>query len=168
VLTPPREGTLGIPLGELRGVRIHRVDQELDGRLAAAGLVAREVPRDDDPGVEAPLAERPVEVGRGRVVPAHPEAAALGKDGDQLAALGRPALVHHAEAEVPDLGIEDEPEEQDLERRGDDQREDEATVPEDLAQFLQGQRPEWSAPEDAEASHHAVTCIRRIVRHASA
>ena len=47
------------------------------------------------------------------------------------------------------------------------ERQDEASVPPDLAQFFQSKRPERPAPEVAEASHHAVTSIRRIVSHAS-
>src|SRR5262245_23519959 len=105
VLVQPRDGTLGISLRELRAVRIHRVDHELDGRLAAAGLAAREVPRNHDPGVETPTAQRPVEVLRRSVLPTHLEAPALRKDRDQLSTLGRSALIHHAQAEIPNLRI---------------------------------------------------------------
>jgi hypothetical protein len=55
-LIEPRDGILGIFLRELGRVRIHGVDQELNGRLAAARLEPREVPRNDDPRVEAPSA----------------------------------------------------------------------------------------------------------------
>src|SRR2546422_6692334 len=46
-----------------------------------------------------------------------PEGGVLREHGDQLAALGRAALVHEAEPEVLDRGIEGEAEEEDLQDR---------------------------------------------------
>jgi hypothetical protein len=158
-------------LGDLGGVGVHPIQQDLHGDRPPAGAELGEVVRQDHADVELSRTERLPEGRGGRIDAGQPERPVLRQDRDELAALRGAAVVHDAQAHVAHLGVQREPEEQDLHRGRQDQRDHEAPVAPDLAELLQHERPEASPEGSPEASNdeaaHALTCMRRIVRHAS-
>src|SRR5262249_8443640 len=136
---------LHVPLSDRRRVRVHRVQQNLYRRRAAATEIPGEVVRDHHAGVHPPLADRISELAGRRVVGAETKAPAFGEYGDQLTAFGDPTLVDDTQAQVGHRGAQRVAEQGQLHERGNDQRDHEAAIAPDLVELLGHQRADARA-----------------------
>ena len=131
--------------------------------------VARVVVGNHHAGIELVAAEGIADLVDREVVARRLEALALGQSGDQLAALRRPAVVHHAQADVRDGGAQSKAEQHQLQRGRKNQRDGQPAVAPNLAELLVHQRPDAVIENALEEFLHgyAFSCMRRMVRQAS-
>ena len=155
-------------MADLGGVGVGGVEEELDSGGLSAGKIAGVVVGDDYAGVGVTPADGVAKLVDGGVVAGQFEALAFGEGRDQLAALGRAAVIDHCETHVGHVGAEREAEQRELQDRWQDERNLKTAVAADLVELLADEGAEAMAEQAIEevGEGHAFTCIFLMPRQA--
>ncbi len=113
----------------------------MHGGWPAALQIARIVIRDHKSGIEIAVRDLLAHFVYVEIGTSGPETLAFGHDRGKFAAFGSSAVVHHAEPEVADGGVEGEPKKKQLQSRRQDQGHGEPAVAQYLAKLFADQSP---------------------------
>ncbi len=121
---------------DLGGVRIHGVNNHLDGRRVAACQGTVEIVRDNEKHVQIQLFERIFRSQGGRIYTGHLEVDILRQRIYEVPAFDRQILIGHTKPQVPNFRVEGEPEDHQYDGGRDHQLNDEAAIAPQLLEFF--------------------------------
>src|SRR5580765_559259 len=134
-----RQSHFQITLRNLRGVSVHRIDDDLYGCRLSAAETTRKIGRDDQEQIQVQTFESIFSVLRARIDAFYREIYVPGQRVDEIPAFYGEVFIHHAKAKIADSGVQSVSENDQYDRWRQHQLNNQTTVALELLNFLEQQ-----------------------------